>query len=226
VVVALSVLTLAALLVAERTGHFDGPVALTALGVAIVLAGLGTIVSGLRGRTSGALGALAVLGLIAAVPLGVVTSSSSFWNGDGTRQFTASDVSATSRTEAATGWNTGFGDLTVDLTAVPLTGDTLVVPIALAAGDLTVIVPSGASVDAHVNVGAGAVTWDVAGEHRTQDGVAIDDHTTFTTGSSDPQLRLQIRVGAGQVEIVDRDPQDLRPPAPVASLPAIPGMEN
>ena len=123
------------LLVAERTGDFDGPVALTALGVAIVLAGLGIIVSGLRGRTSGALGGLAVLGLVAAVPLGVVTSASSFWQDDGERQFSATDVSASTRSEAAAGYSMGFGDVTVDLTAVPLTDDTLVVPIALAAGE-------------------------------------------------------------------------------------------
>ena len=106
-VVALSLLTLAALLIAERSGDFDGPVALTALGVAIVLAGLGIIVSGLRGRTSGALGGLAVLGLVAAVPLGVVTSASSFWQTDGQRQFSASDVDASAaarRPPPATRW--------------------------------------------------------------------------------------------------------------------------
>ncbi|WP_426592961.1 PspC domain-containing protein [Cellulomonas sp. McL0617] len=219
VVVALSLLTLAGLLVANRTGHFDGPVALTALGVAIVLGGLGIIISGLRGRTSGALGGLAVLGLLAAVPLGIVTSPGSFWQSDGQRQLSATDVTATSRQEAAGGYSMGFGDVTVDLTDVPLTDETLVVPISLAAGDLTVRVPEGASVEADVNIGAGNITWDVGGEHRAQDGVAIDDGN-FTTGGGDhPQLRLTIRVGAGQVSIVDASPSAVPPLPTVPTLP-------
>lgn len=230
VVVALSLLTLAGLLIAERSGTFDGPVALTALGIAIVLAGIGIIVSGLRGRTSGALGALAVLGLIASVPLGVVTSTSSFWRGDGERQLSASDVAASSRQEAADGYSMGFGDVVIDLTDVPMTDQTLVVPISLAAGDLTVVVPEGASVDADVNIGAGEITWDVDGENRSQDGVAIDDGN-FTTGSDDPELRLQIRVGAGQVAITDSSPSG-RPlptvptPPSVPTVPALPGEET
>ncbi|WP_028049982.1 PspC domain-containing protein [Cellulomonas sp. URHD0024] len=216
VVVALSLLTLAALLIAERTAGFDGPVALTALGVAIVLAGLGIIVSGLRGRTSGALGGLAVLGLLASVPLGVVTSTSSFWQNDGERQFNASDVTATSRQEASQGWSMGFGDVTVDLTDVPMTDQTLVVPIALAAGNLTVLVPEGVDVDADANIGAGQIAWNVAGEHRSQDGVAIDDGNFTTGGGDDPALHLQIRVGAGQVDIVDGPPA-IRPAMPTPS---------
>ena len=224
-VVALSLLTLATLLVAERSGDFDGPVALTALGIAIVLAGLGIIVSGLRGRTSGALGGLAVLGLLAAVPLGVVTSASSFWQNDGEHQFSASDVSVSSRSEAAAGYSIGFGDVTIDLTGVPITADTLVVPISLGAGNLTVIVPEGISVDADVNIGAGQVTWDVNGDHRSQDGVAIDDGNFSTGGSGDPQLRLQIRVGAGDVTIEDGTPSA----AATSSAPVVstqPGEES
>jgi len=225
VVVALSLLTLATLLIAERSGDFDGPVALTTLGVAIVLAGLGIIVSGLRGRTSGALGGLAVLGLVAAVPLGVVTSASSYWQSDGDRRFSASDVSASTRSEAAAGYSMGFGNVTVDLTTVPLTRDTLVVPIALAAGDLTVLVPEGADVDADVNIGAGQVTWDVAGQHHGQDGVGIDDGRFTTGGTGDPELHLQIRVGAGQVEITD-GPASSATTSSARTLPTYTGEET
>src|SRR5205814_107782 len=100
-------------------------------------------------------GGLAVLGLLAAIPLGVVTSATSFWHGGGDRQLNATDVSVSSRADAAAGYSMGFGNVTIDLTSVPMTDDTLDVPIALAAGDLTVIVPEGTSVDADVNIGAG-----------------------------------------------------------------------
>jgi hypothetical protein len=226
VVVSLSLLTLAVLLVGERTGDFDGPVALTALGVAIVLAGLGIIFSGLRGRSSGALGGLAILGLIVAVPVGFATSASTFWQDDSARQFNATDVAATSRAEASDGYSMGFGDVTVDLAAVPLTDDTLVVPISLAAGNLTVVVPSGAAVEADVNLGAGEITWNVDGTTRSQDGVAIDDGS-FTTGSDDDaELHLKISVGAGQVEIVDDGVRTVPTLPPTPTLPGLPGEEN
>jgi len=226
VVVSLSLLTLAVLLVGDRTGDFDGPVALTALGVAIVLAGLGIIFSGLRGRSSGALGGLAILGLIVAVPVGFATSASTFWQDDSARQFNATDVAATSRAEASDGYSMGFGDVTVDLAAVPLTDDTLVVPISLAAVNLTVVVPSGATVDADVNLGAGEITWNVDGTTRSQDGVAIDDGS-FTTGSDDDvELHLKISVGAGQVEIVDDGVRTVPPLSPAPTLPGLPGEEN
>ena len=72
---AVAVIGLAVLLMADRTGDFDGPVALTALGIGIVLAGLGIIVSGLRGRRSGALGALAIVGILVALPVGAAQTT-------------------------------------------------------------------------------------------------------------------------------------------------------
>jgi len=100
------------------------------------------------------------------------------------------------------------------------------VPIALAAGDLTVIVPEGVDVNADVNIGAGEITWDVDGEQRSQDGVAIDDGNNFSTGSADPELSLQIRVGAGQVLIIDADPSEAPVPPVAPAPPASPGEET
>ena len=238
VVVALSLLTLAVLLVAERTGDFDGPVALTALGVGIVLCGLGIIVSGLRGRTSGGLGGLAVLGLLVAVPLGAVSTTSWFTSSDGDRQFSAQDIMATDRAEAATGYTMGFGDATVDLTGLPLNARTLEVPISLAAGDLTIIVPSGATIDANVDVGAGTITWDVDGVRRSHNGAGLTDQSFSTgdVGANGPELRLTVSLGAGEVRIVDDAatvaqqsvyiPAPVPVPVPVPTLPGLPGEEN
>ena len=104
VVVALSLLSLAFLLVAERQGEFTGPVGLTALGVGIVLCGLGIIVSGLRGRTSGGLGGLAVVGILVAVPIGAVHNADWFWSSGSQHDFVAEGVvTVTDRTEAPDG---------------------------------------------------------------------------------------------------------------------------
>ncbi|WP_421743603.1 PspC domain-containing protein [Cellulomonas sp.] len=208
VVVALSLLALALLLMAERSGDFTGPVALTALGIGIVLAGIGIIVSGLRGRTSGALGGLAVVGIIAAVPLGVVQNATWNWSTDARHDFAADGVAVvTDRSEAADGFSMGFGDATIDLTELPLTSETLEVPISLAAGDLTVIVPSDASVTADVEAGAGTVRWDVDGQSSSVDGVGLNPRT-FTTddvGPDGPQLALQVQIGAGDVSIIEEN---------------------
>ncbi|MDQ0372998.1 PspC domain-containing protein [Cellulomonas humilata] len=208
VVVALSLLSLAVLLIAERQGDFTGPVGLTALGIGIVLCGLGIIVSGLRGRTSGGLGGLAVVGILVAVPLGAVQNASWVWSSDSQHDFSADGaIYVTDRADAANGYSIGFGDVTIDLTEVPMTSQTLVVPISLAAGDLTVVVPSDASISADVDAGAGTVSWDVDGESKSVDGVGLNPRT-FTTGAIDddgPQLALQVQIGAGDVSIIEEN---------------------
>jgi phage shock protein PspC (stress-responsive transcriptional regulator) len=208
VVVGLTLLSLAVLLVAERVGDFTGPVALTALSIGIVLAGLGIIVSGLRGRTSRGLGGLAVLAILVAVPVGAAQSTSWQWSSDSRSELAASGVvEVTDRTAAANGFSMGFGDVTIDLTDVPLTGDTLEVPISLAAGDLTVVVPTDATISADVEAGAGTVRWDVDGERSSANGVGLSPQT-FTAGepgSDGPQLALQVKIGAGDVTIIEEN---------------------
>ncbi|MDM7854242.1 PspC domain-containing protein [Cellulomonas alba] len=200
-VVALSLLTLAGLLVANRAGDFRGPIVLTALGVAIVLAGLGIVVSGLRGRTSGVLGFLAIVGLILSVPLGVAARSD--WATGGDHHAVALDVTPVTRAQAERGWSFAFGDSTVDLTDVPLTDETLTVPVALGAGNLRIVVPaSGAAVDADVRVGAGTITWDVGDGSPVQvSGGHLDRSFSSLSGAETHRIHLRISAGAGDVVI-------------------------
>ncbi|MBO9554250.1 PspC domain-containing protein [Cellulomonas sp.] len=208
IVVALSLLSLAVLLLAERSGDFDGPVLLTALGVAIVLAGLGIIVSGLRGRTSGTLGFLAIVAILVAGPVGASSGVGEWWWTDGAhRTFSAAAVQVPDRVTAARGYNLGFGDVTVDLTQVTLTNETLDVPVSLGAGDLTIVVPDDAGVVADVRLGAGSVTWDVDGEQTKNDGVGMGT-LTYSNDQADtgtPQLHLHVGVGAGDVRITEEN---------------------
>jgi len=199
-VVALSLLTLAGLLVAHRTDDFHGPIVLTALGVAIVLAGLGIVVSGLRGRTSGVLGFLAIVGLLVSVPLGVGARND--WTSGDEHHAVAVDVTPVTRADAESGWTFGFGDSTVDLTDVPLTDQTLTVPVALGAGNLTVVVPStGAAVDAEVQLGAGTITWDVGdGSPAQVSGGHL--HKSFSSLSGDETHRIHLRISAGAGDVV------------------------
>jgi phage shock protein PspC (stress-responsive transcriptional regulator) len=202
VVVALSLLTLAGLLVAHRAGHFNEPLLLTALGVAIVLAGIGIVVAGLRGRTSGVLGGLAILGLVAAVPLGVVTTND--WHVGQHRHAVALDVAPVSRQVAEQGWSFGVGDTTLDLTRVPLTSSTLVVPVSVGAGDLTVVVPADASVTADVRVGAGQINWDVVPGSKQDSGFALRDSFATPGAGTEPQIHLNVSAGAGTVRVEEQ----------------------
>ncbi len=202
IVVALALLTLAGLLAADRAGEFDGPVLLTTLGVTALLAGIGVVVSGLRGRTSGSLGFLAIMALVASLPVGAATHRDWAWDGSGIHQST-DPVVVTTRTAAAEGLHFGAGDAVLDLTDVPLSDDLLQVPVSVGAGRVEIVVPDDAAVQAAVGVGLGKVTWDVDGDYQTASGIRMDDSTfrdqASETGS--PQLSLDVSVGAGEVTI-------------------------
>ncbi|HYQ76100.1 PspC domain-containing protein [Cellulomonas sp.] len=206
VVVALILLGLAGLLAAERAGVYDGPIAAVLVGGGLALVGLAIIVSGLRGRTAGGLTALAIVGMVVAGPAALADDARwgdwDRWdNGNGPVQ--SIDTVVTSRAVAERGYSFGVGDARVDLTGVPLTDETLVVPISGGLGDVTVVVPEGAAVVADVSSGAGNVTWKVDGKNDRSDGVGHD--RTFTseavTDRADAEIELDIEVGVGSITI-------------------------
>lgn len=204
VVVALTVLSLAGLLLAGRQGYFDGPVLLTTAGIAIVLLGLGIVASGLRGRTSGVLGFFAIVTILIAGPLAFGESNDWHWNGRLTNTVSDSVVVMTTRDEAAVGYSVGAGDTTVDLRQVPLTTETLDVPIHVGVGTLIVLVPAGSPVTADVQVGVGDVTWDIGGNQTTSSGIGNGPRhftSTAVADGADAQLALNVSVGAGDVTI-------------------------
>lgn len=201
IVVALILLGLAGLLAAERAGVYDGPIASVLIGGGVVLVGLAIIVSGLRGRTAGGLTALAIIGMVLAGPT-FASDRDWYWHGE-SGPFRNVDVQPTSRTAAEAGFSFGVGDAEVDLTRVPLTDDTLVVPVSGGVGDVTVIVPEGAAVSAAVSGGIGSVEWRVDGSRERSDGIGHD--RTFTSDAMDDgsaaQIALELEVGIGNITI-------------------------
>lgn len=209
VVVGLSLLLGALLLVVDRAGDLAWPVFLTWAGASVVLAGLAIVVSGLRGRTSGGLGWLAVLALVVAVPAAswdgdrpaLVLDDTTRTVSDGTYRVTDPDV-------ASEGFGVRWGDPTIDLSGLDLSGvtdgDPVEVPVQLGAGDVTIVVPDGVPVRADVQVWAGSARWQVDGERREVSGVSSRP-VTFTNeeadAGEDPQLVLLVDVGAGQATI-------------------------
>lgn len=100
--------------------------------------GLGIIIAGMRGRTSGILGFFAAVALLVGGIFNVV--------GDGKRvRFTQVDWTPASISQATDGYNVTAGRGTVDLTKLrlgtPLTAD-VVVPLDITASNVTVVIPN------------------------------------------------------------------------------------
>ena len=141
----------AVLLALSRTGDFTGPVLLTSLGVLIGLSGIATMVSGIRGRSTGAVGGIAVLALLAAGPTALwheldldISKAQGVVVGD-------ENFAPTSVATAEKGYALGLGNWVVDLSELPLApGQTVTVPATFAAGDLTILVPEGSAWTADV----------------------------------------------------------------------------
>ncbi|MGW6129328.1 PspC domain-containing protein [Cellulomonas sp. NPDC055163] len=204
VVAALVLLTFAVLLAAERTGDFTGSVGLTGGAVAIVLLGLATMVSGLRGRRSSGLGTLAVLTTLVVLPLAWAGDRDWSWDGDSHAAIADTDFVVTERDIATRGYDLGLGDSTVDLSAIDLTDETLRVPVDMGAGTLRVIVPEGAAVVADVTLGAGDITWAVDEPHEKSGGVGLGERSYRSDEVVDgtaPELALVVTLGAGDITI-------------------------
>lgn len=205
-VVGVILIGLAALLIADRTGHYDGPVASMIVGAGIVLVGLAIILCGILGRRSGGLTALAIIGFVIVGPA-VATDHDGEWHFDrdgasvviGDRSY---DV--TSRAEAERGFTLGLGNTVIDLTDVRLDEDeTLVVPVQTGMGEVTIIVPDDIPMSAVVRSGGGTVYWNVDDDQQVRSG--FGNQTTFTsdqlTGDITNQLELRVDLGLGNVTI-------------------------
>lgn len=202
VVVALTLLTLAALLYADRVDAFDGPVVLTTGAVAIILLGIAVAVAGLRGRTAGGPASLAIILLIAFLPLAAIDRADwrdADWGGGA--PFGEVDRTPTTVAEAEEGWAVGAGEMRIDLTQVPLGGETVEVPVRVGAGDVTLVIPEGAAVEAEVDVMAGELRW----LDETSSGTTVDEtyRTDAVTDGAEPEIRIDLRVGAGSVRVVE-----------------------
>ncbi|ACZ29747.1 phage shock protein C, PspC [Xylanimonas cellulosilytica DSM 15894] len=216
----------ALLAAADRGGFrfpapFDGTydAALLWVGASLVIIGAAIVISGVRGRSSGWLGFLAIVGLVVALPWSVtvgdadlrdirITRGFESWTGVGNGiDVSEGTVAPRSVAEAERGFRAQFGDPTIDLSGLDLsaaTGDDPVeVPIQLTAGDLTVVVPRDVAVEAEVRLLAGQVVWRVDDGERTINrvgGSTVHLRSDQAT-DGDAVLRLLVSAGAGNVTV-------------------------
>lgn len=201
VVVALGLLLAAGFLLAERTGSLAGPWLLLAAGAWIVVLGLAIIVAGARGRSSGGVGFLAVVALILTVPVATaynVGGSLHGWNWGAGPVVAVGERDLQPRTvdEAERGVRIGAGDVTLDLTEVPLIpGRTVEVPVNIGAGDVDLIVPADAAVEVEVYVGAGQARSELDRPRETS-GLGVREVFRSDSVRAGEQPELLVRVGA------------------------------
>ncbi|MGY1720587.1 PspC domain-containing protein [Blastococcus sp. SYSU DS0552] len=179
-------------LIAQLTGWDVGAVGY--LGTALLVVGAGLVVAAFsQGRT--ARGSLLTLGIILAVALAIADAAPNDAGvGDRTyRPQTAADVREL--------YEGGVGNLTVDLSEVPM-GDldeALEVVVEHGVGDVEVVVPR--SADVRVTVYQGLGESDVFGSGGAGPEFHPGTGSAAWTGDGEAEIELEINSGIGQVEV-------------------------
>jgi phage shock protein PspC (stress-responsive transcriptional regulator) len=162
------------------------------LGAGLVIVGLGLVVAAWRGRAW----SLVLLGVLFASTIAIADLIDvPFDAGTGDRH-----VVVDTRSELADSHELFAGDLTLDLRRAPLTDGTTTTDAAVGMGKLRVIVPRDASVEVDARVKAGNIDGNLA---PSPDEGGVDLHETFAAGERGrvPDLRLELRVGIGELEV-------------------------
>lgn len=196
----------AGVLIADRTGQFSIPVTVILAATLIGVCGLGIIVSGVRGRTSGTFGAIAIISLILTLPM-VAWTGTNLKFSEATHAGVGEAVFApTSAAEAEAGYAALIGDWELDLTNLPPTADPIDVTISVAVGELVVRMPAESNWSAQVTLGVGEVRVDAPENSTTRSGVLIGNHNLSSQSVADgasADYDLTIRGALGEITIIE-----------------------
>ncbi|WP_324649664.1 PspC domain-containing protein [Georgenia sp. H159] len=215
-VLALSLLGAAGVALAHQQGALDGNAWLVGGGAVLTLLGLGVLVSGMRGRTQGGLGVLALLLALVMVPAAAATaalpgfarlgSSATTWAGDPTWAPTTAD-------HASAGYSLVAGELVVDLSDLDADED-VTIPVGVTFGNLHLIVPEDGDVTVHASVGGGEVVgrlgedWDGpglpmsgSGEQSLTNGAGVNAMFSRDDDGRGPEIVVDAEVSFGQIHI-------------------------
>jgi hypothetical protein len=166
------------------------------LGGALVVVGIGLVVAALTGAGRGARGGLIVLGIVLSMAALITTTvhlPERGSVGDRTyRPLTADAVPAR--------YDSGVGDLTIDLTRIDLADLDRQVPVLVNSGigDVDVIVPRSADVQVSVDNGIGKAR--VFGD-SSDGGYYPGTGSSAWTDDDDAEFRLTVESGIGDVEV-------------------------
>lgn len=179
------------------SGIWSTPALVVGLAAALSVLALGIIVSGIRGRESGAMGGLAFLAAAALVPLGVFPSGTAFFP-IGAPVWTVSPIAA----GAPPGYVVLAGKSTVDLSRFDEPGGSAgrTIDIWMGMGVTELILPA----DRPVQVEAGALIGGIDyGDTSSQDlgGLFFHDQRVFNDAGTRTMPRIRVWTFLGQVTI-------------------------
>lgn len=172
-----------------------------ATAAALLCIGLGIVVLGIRGRTSGILGFLAAVGVV----LSLVFAAGVQWQTANYALGTNTTWTAESGAPASEGYSIVAGNGTVDLTGVTAStfGGPVVVPVNAAAASVTVIVPEDVPVEVQAAMAMGNVEYEAGGQSRQTAGMWQPGSFIINDDGSGPDIILQIKGAASDVDIVE-----------------------
>jgi hypothetical protein len=159
---------------------------------ALTVVGLGLLVGAWYGRARW----LIVLGVVLSVALGITTLAGNF---NQMERKGATVWHPSSYAEVANRYENNFSDADLNLSNVDFVDHSKDLVVTVNAGNLEIILPPNVDVRAHVEVNAGDAT--VFGEQWGGFGPA---HEVIDNGADGPgggELRLTVRVNAGNVEV-------------------------
>jgi phage shock protein PspC (stress-responsive transcriptional regulator) len=187
----------AAVLLWGRFGPgLPGPSGLIATAVALGVIALGLIWAGLSGRRGGGLAPIAIL-------LALIAAGGASANNAVNRDYGRQTWAPVSALVAGAGYRLGAGRAVLDLTQPALvagatSASPITVPVEVGAGEVIVVVPSGAATEVTADVGLGDVT-DKVGSQGDRGGAGVS--MNVNSGSA-PVMLVTARVGLGHIEIV------------------------
>ncbi len=215
--------------IADSAG-WNGSHLTAAVAAALATLGLGLVVGGLAGRSSGWLTPFAIFGIVVAlmsmaVPRGMRVP---FQVGDHTSVVTS--LSGDNRHEL------GAGNLRVDLShadfrATPTMPDVVHATVGL--GQLDLVVPQGVDVVVHAQARAGELravgsnqptSTQPGRANVVTDGTNWDKTVTFGSETGKPEIEVYAEIGLGQINITTATPAPTAPtaPTPTHTLPRTP----
>ena len=165
------------------------------LGAALAVVGAGLVAAAFVGGRSSR-GGLITLGLLLSLATAIAASSPSGGTGVGDRTYhprTVEDVRDVYRG--------GVGDLTLDLSDVPLDGldEALSVQVDHGVGDVEIVVPSSADVRITAEQGLGQL--EVFGDDSAERGSFAGTGSRPWTGDREAEIELMLHNGVGDVEV-------------------------
>lgn len=174
----------------DRAGIVDA-VAADVLAVVLIVLGAGLVVGTWFGRARWLIAIALVLTPVVVVSSVVASRGWPVAAGLGDRAYTVVDAADV----PVEGFDLGLGSLSVDLRS--FAGSEEPIRIDVGAGEVVVTVPEGADVTLDAEVGAGEIEF--LGDESVN-GTALE--RSFTRSGDGPTIRLDVRVGAGSVDIV------------------------